>query len=365
MTQLVRSACLAHYAEVARAVALDPIMMLRKAMLPVDALDRPDMRIPVANVRRLFEISAAESGVETFGLRLAGRSSLSDLGPVALVIREEPTVGKALQALARFLHIHHEGLLFRTERHDDIVRLTILSRGETRRQSTEASIGTLHRVIRTLYGAAWRPLAIHMMHSPPADRRLHRQFFGCNVHFDAEFDGIVCKAGDMERAIPWADPELARYLQDRVDALFGRTESFEAKVAELVRELLHSGDCRIGRIAEHLACDRRTVHRRLADAGTTFSKIVDTERAELAARLVEDRATPLAEIAELLGFSAQSAMARWFRQRFGCSISQWRRNQRPSLISPEPGEMRATGAFSAPKPSRTPRPSRTPKPWPA
>jgi AraC-like DNA-binding protein len=26
----------------------------------------------------------------------------------------------------------------------------------------------------------------------------------------------------------------------------------------------------------------------------------------------------------LLGFSAQSAMARWFRGRFGCSISQWR-----------------------------------------
>jgi AraC-like DNA-binding protein len=30
----------------------------------------------------------------------------------------------------------------------------------------------------------------------------------------------------------------------------------------------------------------------------------------------------------LLGFSAQSVMARWFRARFGCSISQWRSGDR-------------------------------------
>ena len=41
-------------------------------------------------------------------------------------------------------------------------------------------------------------------------------------------------------------------------------------------------------------------------------------------RLVEDGNRPLKEIAGLLGFSAQSALARWFRGRFGCSITDWR-----------------------------------------
>ena len=339
MTPLVRSACLAQYAEVARSVALDPELMLRKAMLPVNAIERPDVRIAASNVRQLFEMSAAESGVETFGLRLASRSGLSDLGPVALVIREQPTIGQALQTLSRFLHIHHEGLLFRIEPDQDTVRLAIIARGETRRQATEAAVGTLHRVIRALYGASWRPLQIHLMHSPPADRRFHRQFFGCDIRFDADFDGIVCKAADMERVIPWADAKLARYVQERVRELYGRAESFDAKVSALVRELLGSGDCRIERVAAHLGCDRRTIHRRLADCSASFSAIVDTERAELALRLVEDRSTPLAEMAELLGFSAQSAMARWFRHRFGCSITQWRRDHRPSFTSPQRGEV--------------------------
>lgn len=343
MILLIRCACLTHYAAVARSVGLDPELMLKKAKLPLAALGCPDMRIAVTAVRRLFEMSAAESGCETFGLKVAGRGDLSDLGPVALVIREQPTIGTALQALSRFLHIHHEGMVLIIEQHDDTVILRTVLRGRAQRQATEAVMATLYQVMRALSGPAWRPLQVHLMHSAPLDRSSHRQFFGCDVHFNADFDGLVCKASDMGRAIPWADPKLARYVQDRVDELYGRPESFDAKVAALVRELLGNGDCRIERVAEHLGCDRRTIHRRLADSGTTFSEIVDTERAELAARLVEDRTTPLADMAELLGFSAQSAMARWFRHRFGCSITQWRRDHRPdaSLTSPQRGEVKS------------------------
>jgi len=338
VTHLIRSACLTHYAEVAQSVGLDPELMLKKATLPLTAIARADIRIAASAVRKLFEMSAAASGCETFGLRLAERGDLSYLGPVALVIREQPTVGLALQALSRFLHIFHEGLILKLERHDDTVIVAVVLQARAQRQAMEAAVGTIYGVIRALSGQDWRPLEVHLMHSPPLDRRYHRQFFGCDINFDSDFDGIVCRATDMDRRIPWADPKLASYVQSRVDALYGRPESFEEKVGALVRQLLGSGDCRIERVAEHLACDRRTIHRRLADCGTTFSEIVDTARAELAARLVEDRTTPAADMAELLGFSAQSAMARWFRHRFGCSITQWRKDHRPLLTSDQRGE---------------------------
>jgi AraC-like DNA-binding protein len=34
----------------------------------------------------------------------------------------------------------------------------------------------------------------------------------------------------------------------------------------------------------------------------------------------------------LLGFSAQSALARWFRSRFGCSITEWRSGRRQRML---------------------------------
>ena len=60
------------------------------------------MRIPVSGVRCLLEASASAAGVDEFGLLMAERGGLSRLGPVALVVREQATVGLAIEALSRY-----------------------------------------------------------------------------------------------------------------------------------------------------------------------------------------------------------------------------------------------------------------------
>jgi len=327
MTDLIRSACLTHYAEVARSVGLDPVEMLRKVQLPVSCLERPDLRIAVAGVRRLLESSAAAAGIDEFGLRMADRGGLSNLGSVALVVREQATIGNAIEALSRFIHIHHEGMRLKIERHEDVVTISITLRGgrpRAPRQSTEMALGSIHRIIGSLFGDDWQPLDVHLGHAPPRNRRYYRSFFRCNVIFNSEIDAILLAARDLDRPIPSAHPLIAHYLRQRVEAIENRSSNWDDKVAELVRSLLPAGECSIERVAGHLACDRRTIHRHLAARGTSFSEILDTERSDLAMRLIEDGERPLKEMAALLGFSAQSAMARWFRARFGCSISQWR-----------------------------------------
>ncbi|WP_010595148.1 helix-turn-helix domain-containing protein, partial [Rhodococcus sp. P14] len=69
---------------------------------------------------------------------------------------------------------------------------------------------------------------------------------------------------------------------------------------------------------------RRTVHRRLADEGETFSSVLDATRADLATRMVGSGRHSLTEVSDLLSFSAPSNFSRWFRNRFGCSPSRWR-----------------------------------------
>ena len=122
-------------------------------------------------------------------------------------------------------------------------------------------------------------------------------------------------------------------MESRVEAIEVRPESWDDKVGELVRTLLPSGNCTIETVAEHLSCDRRTVHRRLLECSTTFSAILDAERSDVMMRLVEDANRPLKELAGLLGFSAQSALARWFRGKFGCSITTWRTDGRQRAIA--------------------------------
>jgi AraC-like DNA-binding protein len=329
MTDMIRSACLTHFAELARASGLDPAEMVRKARLPAACIERQDLRIAVGAVRRLLEMSAEASGIETFGLRLAERGDLSSLGPVALMIRDQPTIGMALQTLCQFIQLHNEGMRVAIERHERIVSILFRLRGVALRQATELALGAIYRDIHFLSAGEWQPLDVHVMHPLPRSRQYHRKFFGCEVTFNSDFNGLICAADDMDRRIPLTHPRLARYVQRRVEELYSQDEGWDSKVAELVGKLLPSGDCRIERVAEYFACDRRTVHRRLAECGTSFSEIVEQERAGLVTRLITDRSKPLAGIAEQAGFSAQSALARWFRNRFGCSISQWRSDQQP------------------------------------
>ena len=336
MTILIRSATLTHYPEVARSAGLDPRAMLRKVRLPLECLERPDMRISIIAVRRLLEASATDSGLEEFGLHMAERGALSNLGPVALIVREQASVGDALKALARFIHIHHEGMRLLIAEEPDVVTLTVFLRGgllSAPRQSSELALGSLHRIVRTLAGDDWQPLEAHLIHPPPHNRKYYRNFFGCPVSFNADSDALVLAAKDLGRPIPSAHPQIARYLQKRVEAIDVRPQQWDQKVSEVVRTLLAGGDCSVERVAEHFACTRRTIHRHLADCGTSFSEILDTERADLALRLIEDRSRPLAEIAGTLGFSAQSAMARWFKGRFGCSITEWRTDVRQRTLA--------------------------------
>ena len=340
MTDLIRSAGLAYYPDVARSVGLDPRLMMRKVRLPLACLEQPDTRIAVTSLRRLLEISATESGAEDFGLRLAELGGLTNLGPVGLIVREQATIADAIEALSRFIHVHHDGMRLDVTRNDKSVTITMHLRGHhpsAPRQSIDMALGSVHRIIQSLSGSSWRPQEVHLHYPPPRDRKRYREFYGCPVIFNADADAILISASDMDRAVPSAHPLVASYLRKRIEALGTRPASWEEKVDEAVRVLLAGGNCTVERVAEQLACTRRTIHRHLAEAGTSFSAILDAQRADLATQLIADPARPLATITRQLGFSAQSAMARWFRGHFGCSITEWRRGVRPRAVQAAEG----------------------------
>jgi AraC-like DNA-binding protein len=332
MTDLIRSAGLSYYPEVARSVGLDPRQMMRKVRLPLAVLDKPDTPIAVTALRRLLELSAEASGAEDFGLRLAERGGLTNFGAVGLIVREQATVGEAIDAFSRFIHVHHEGMKLEVIKDKQTVMVALHLRGRQPtppRQSIDMALGSIHRIIQSLFGSDWRPLEVHLHYPPPHDRKRYRDFFGCRVIFNAEADAVLLSAHDMERRVPSAHPLIANYLRKRIEAIGSRPVSWEGKVDEVIRILLAGGDCTVDRVAEHLGCTRRTIHRHLAEAGTSFSAILDAQRADLVIQLIEDSGRPLSDIAAQLGFSAQSAMARWFRGRFGCTITEWRNGVRP------------------------------------
>jgi AraC-like DNA-binding protein len=353
MADLIRSSALTHYAAVARSVGIDPGQMLKRVGLPVACLQDPDIRVAVNRVGRLLEDSAATAGIDDFGLRMSERYDLSMLGPVALVIREQATVGSAMQALSRYGHFQNESWRTDFRRHGDIFTLKSWFFGiKAGRQSIQVTIGNIYRILRYFLGERWCALEVHFVHSAPAEPRFLKGFFGCKVIFESEFDGIVCEASDMNRPIKTANPALARRAQKYMERIATRSNSIDEKVHELVFALLPTGRCSADEVAKYLGCDRRTIHRRLGECSTTFSEILDAQRANIVVRLVEDSDRSLPEMAEMLGLSAPSALARWFRGRFGRSITEWRSGLRPGSPTAKSKKTRVRSSRRPTKPQR-------------
>jgi AraC-like DNA-binding protein len=87
------------------------------------------------------------------------------------------------------------------------------------------------------------------------------------------------------------------------------------------------------------ATSARTLRRRLADADTSFQRVVDELRRELAASYLGDPGIKTAEVAFLLGFAEVSTFHRAFRRWTGTTPVAFRRRARER--APVAGEANA------------------------
>lgn len=349
----MRGAILASYPAVARAARLDPARLLQEAGLGGVSLGDPDLRIPVGAFMHLLALSAEEAAAEDFGLRLSVHYGLATLGPLSLVARERPTLRAALETYIRFIRIQNEAITLRLDTSGARAQFALALRTDhdaDPRQAIEFWAGASLRVFAALLGAEWRPALACFRHEPPRRPHHHARLLQTQVHFRAAFDGFEFPARDLDRRLPGATPELAvhaeRYL-NRIAKSDGRVDMVE-EVRHAIEGLLSSGLCSAERVARHMGVDRRTVHRHLARNGASFSALVEECRRALTERYLAERIHPLAEVAQMAGFSSPSAFSRWFKARRGCSPSAWRLRSRST---------RAAAATAIPPRDRT-RPRR-------
>jgi AraC-like DNA-binding protein len=304
--------------------------MLLDAGLSPSVLREPDLKIPVERVGQLLESSATMSGNEGFGLCMAESRLLSNLGAVGMLIRDQPTLRDTLDVLTRYQALLNDSLSLRIEESGGlvVVREALMAGNaqQSTRQRIEMALGVMLRLMRQFLGAGWQPRRVCFEHPAPRDLGAHRRLFGRSLEFDSDFNCIVCVKGDLDARNPSADPAMARYAQQLLDASADpqRGTTVLADVRRTVLLLLPSGRCTIEQVAEYTGVVCRTIQRRLAEQGQSFSSLVNDIRKDLATRHVIESDRPLVDVAMLLGFSAPSAFSRWYHGQFGCSAKESR-----------------------------------------
>ncbi|HEX4848200.1 MAG TPA: AraC family transcriptional regulator [Novosphingobium sp.] len=321
-----RAAALTGITALCRSYRIDAARLLRQVGLPAGVEDQPDRRIPVTAVNAVFELAAKVTGRDDFGLRLAELRGFSNLGPIGLIARDEPTVGTAFAAIEAYLPLHNDALSVTRQHFGDLVVL----RSEIRTpgpmtQALDTAVAMQHRILRQLAGPAWQAEEVCLTRAEPVDSARFRQVLGQRLTFNAEFDGIVVRAELLDRPNTMAEAAFRPYASHLLRTVSGGlADSMTARVQRVLALMLSSGRCTAGHVAQQLGVSRRTLTRALEAEGTRFLALHDAARDEVARRHLAGQARSLSEISDLLGFSSPAAFSTWFRRRNAMSPRDWR-----------------------------------------
>jgi AraC-like DNA-binding protein len=302
--------------------------LLSAVGLDEQILQEPGQRIPLSTMCRLLERARTLTGEPGLGYFLGLQTRATLYGYLGFAFLSASRVGDALKLALEFaplfstalaMDLHVEGRIASLsfeERADlgsvrDIVLINMLvgSRELGRATTGRDTGGTADFAFpEPEYHARFAHLALNSRFNQPVNR--------------IQFDAAV-----LNFPIITADPisaQLARIQCEReLDEL-----SFAAGLADRVRRLLADDDGTIGsleQLAHHLDLSPRTLRRRLATEGATFSSLVDEGRRERALRILRSSRLSIDHVARQLGYTTASSFVRAFHRWTGKTPVQYRR----------------------------------------
>jgi AraC-like DNA-binding protein len=133
---------------------------------------------------------------------------------------------------------------------------------------------------------------IHRRNVSPEERA----FYGCKLTFGADVDEARFSPSTLNVPIVSADPYLnkllIKYCEEALAYRRTNRNPYDTKVENAIAVLLPHGKAQMDEVARKLGMSRRTLTRRLASEGLTFTGVLNALRSDLAKRHLADNGCP-------------------------------------------------------------------------
>jgi AraC-like DNA-binding protein len=309
-------------------LGVEPAGLLAEFGLTPAQFNEPERAIALETRSRLLARCAQVARCPHFGLLVGQRGSTSVLGPVGFLMQSAPNLRAALEIGTRQLRLHNPGgtIAYAESGSFCTFSFTILGPGyDGDEQSLDMALAGMFIVMRTLCGNHWQPVEVHLAHSQPRNVAPFRRLFQAPVAFDSDETALVFRSQWLDRPLATADPFLHLLMKQYVrDTELVPGEALTDQLRRVLPSLVTKGHATPALAARRLGLGVRTLNRRLAEEGLSFSRLHDESRYSLARQLLRNTRMPAGQVATRLGYAHASAFTRAFRHWSGEAPAKWR-----------------------------------------
>jgi len=292
--------------------------------------DLQETYVPAYKMQMVFDYCAEHLGTHQ-ALSLGQSYQLSDLGVFGYALASCRNLADAIELADKYNGLtgnlleksaHIEGQRF-VSRFHNVIGLSPTTLNFFVLLSLTASL----HVARQIFGPFLRYDRVYLSFNDEAHRDQYEEVFGCPVQFDCDFDawGIDLNLLTLpkQKESPASMATYLPYCNELMNAM-----KQEASLVNEIQQILIScsGDYPdIEMLASAFNVSSRTLRRQLAALGTSYQKILNKVRCQLAIEYLTKTDLSIEDISNLLGFSDVTNFRHAFKKWLNRTPSYYRK----------------------------------------
>ena len=291
-------------------------------------LEQPQRRLGLVAFGTLIEHARELTGEPGLGFYLGLQKRISAYGYLGFAAMSASSLREALELFIRFtptlttsigLRLHVEG------RVASLIVEELADLGRSRDVAILSLVVGIRQIGRVLTGQDLEGDHAELsIPEPPYFSRF--KHLAPHMTFGHSVSRVVFDASYLDLPLVQADPAALRLVREQCERALDEL-GYQGDFVERVRKTISDGEVfrSLDEVAPRVGVSARTLKRKLAAQGVSFSTLLDQERRERAVLLLSSPRASLEQIAERLGYSTPSNFVRAFHRWTGSTPAAYRR----------------------------------------
>lgn len=308
-----------------RSLGLD-MQAIHAAIGPVP--DAPDAVISSEQYLAMWSAARAQYAESGLGSALAMSIPFGAFGPLDYLAGSADSVGGCCRsAIAYFAMLGSDVWLELHPGAEGEHCIQVRAAASMLDEVLEFTLAVLGHRLRFVTENVFVPAKLMLTQRKPARDAIRAKLWQAPIEYGCAYAQMNIDARNWKLSVPRADARLHATLREMADTLKlsnNHASTLESAVRARLRVALGNGNVNPRSMARLLGLSERTLQRRLAEIGRSYSDIVEDFRRAEAERLLRDTDVHLTEIAVRLGYTEHTSFTRAFRRWTGLTPSEWK-----------------------------------------